>query len=101
MSSMSKLNNMPYPKGLKEALEEETRQYCIRLQVPIPFEGETNNIRVTFSFTNSSEKWGKTTMERYDFWRRVLWDGDFDYFFEKFPELKRTEVIIDDVKYII
>lgn len=80
-NSFRSLKNKSGPVSLTDILEE--------IAIEIFPHNQKSNIIGPWYYTPSS------------FWRRVLWDGDFDYFFEQFPELKRTEVIIDDVKYII
>lgn len=86
-----------YPEPLKAALEEETRLYYLRNNLPF----DRTRARIpNFSFSESSEKWGATEMGRVIFWQRVIWDEDFPYFLEKLKECQK-ELIIDNVKYII
>lgn len=87
-----------YPEALKEALKEETRLYFLKNSLPF----DEKRIRIpNFSFSESSEKWGATAIEKVVFWQRVIWQEDFPYFLEKLKKCEEKELIIDNVKYII
>lgn len=87
------------PIEIIRAVDEETKNYYQRNKIIFRTPPKWPNYEFNFSF--SSDKWGKTTIERKNFWRRIIYFKDYDYFFEKFPELARTELTINNVKYII